>query len=113
MIFSKDELYIILKRRNLEICEHSSFTIYFFSSTGEAKDRLLSESTITPARPLTPSGRLTPNPDSTKKDVRRNSSRKTLLKVFNGKAPGKRQVEFTKIFSGDIPDDEPLIADFR
>ena len=48
-----------------------------------------------------------------KENARRTSSRKTLLKVFNGKAPGKRQVEFNKIFSTDVPDDEPLIADFR
>ena len=27
MIFSKDQLHIILKRMNLEICEHSSFLI--------------------------------------------------------------------------------------
>ena len=27
MIFSNDQLYIILKRRNLELCEHSSFLI--------------------------------------------------------------------------------------
>ena len=27
MIFSNGELHIILKRRNLEICEHSSFLI--------------------------------------------------------------------------------------
>jgi len=27
MIFSNDQLYIILKRTNLEICEHSSFVI--------------------------------------------------------------------------------------
>jgi len=27
MIFSNDELQIILKRRNLEICEHSSLLI--------------------------------------------------------------------------------------
>ena len=27
MIFSKEELHIILKRRNFEICEHSIFLI--------------------------------------------------------------------------------------
>ena len=27
IIISNDELYIILKRRNLEICEHSSFFV--------------------------------------------------------------------------------------
>ena len=50
---------------------------------------------------------------SKKESARRTSSKKTLLKVFNGKAPGKRQIEFNKIFAADVPDDEPLIADFR
>ena len=33
MILSNDELYIILKRRNLEICEHSSFFLKRFSGS--------------------------------------------------------------------------------
>jgi hypothetical protein len=53
------------------------------------------------------------SPDSSlKKDSRRTSSKK-LLKVFNSKTPGKRQAEFNKTFSKDIPEGETLLADFR
>lgn len=83
------------------------------SSTAEIKqqERVAAEPShgafLSPNQPVTPEPSIT-----SKKDSRRNSSRKTLLKVFNGKAPGKRQLEFNKIFSNDVPDEEPLIADF-
>jgi len=33
MIFSSDELHIILKHMNLEICEHLSFHIFYLTSS--------------------------------------------------------------------------------
>ena len=36
MIFSKDELFIILKRSNFKICEHSSFFLIIYE-LGDSK----------------------------------------------------------------------------
>ena len=43
----------------------------------------------------------------------KSSSKKGLLKVLAPRTIGKRQSEFLKFFKEEIPENEPLIADFR
>ena len=43
----------------------------------------------------------------------KSSSKKGLLKVLAPRTVGKRQSEFLKFFKNEIPENEPLIADFR